>query len=151
MLRSVPQEEIGIESLSLLQGFSRLFSLYELNPVAPKAQKKVPIPEGLDLDQYINEPLPDLVSDTDSEDAASSFDPVIPTHTKKKKSKKNGIDYEDEEDIEKVKKDTGRLFQSLILSHLALETRITLGSNQTRPILHCIRQTKKERGQVVGC
>ena len=101
MLRSVPQEEIGIESLSLLQGFSRLFSLYDLNPVAPKAQRKVPIPDGLDLEQYINEPLPDLVSDTDSEDA-SSFDPVIPTHTKKKKSKKNGIDYEDE-DIEKVK------------------------------------------------
>ncbi|KAI7881383.1 hypothetical protein K492DRAFT_161622 [Lichtheimia hyalospora FSU 10163] len=99
VLRSVPQEEIGIESLSLLQGFSRLFSLYDLNPVAPKAQRKVPIPEGLDLEQYINEPLPDLVSDTDSEDA-SSFDPVIPTHTKKKKSKKNGIDYDDE-DIEK--------------------------------------------------
>ncbi|KAJ8656449.1 hypothetical protein O0I10_007772 [Lichtheimia ornata] len=101
VLRSVPQEEIGIESLSLLQGFSRLFSLYELNPVAPKAQRKVPIPEGLDLDQYINEPLPDLVSDTDSEDAASSFDHVVPTtHTKKKKSKKNGVDYDDE-DVEK--------------------------------------------------
>jgi len=31
----------------------------ELNPVAPKAQKKVPIPEGLDLDAWINEPEPD--------------------------------------------------------------------------------------------
>uniref|UniRef100_A0A8C8JE75 AP-3 complex subunit delta-1 n=1 Tax=Oncorhynchus tshawytscha TaxID=74940 RepID=A0A8C8JE75_ONCTS len=28
----------------------------ELNPVAPKAQKKVPVPEGLDLDVWINEP-----------------------------------------------------------------------------------------------
>uniref|UniRef100_A0A4W5MUG7 AP-3 complex subunit delta n=1 Tax=Hucho hucho TaxID=62062 RepID=A0A4W5MUG7_9TELE len=28
----------------------------ELNPVAPKAQKKVPVPEGLDLDAWINEP-----------------------------------------------------------------------------------------------
>ncbi|XP_038048656.1 AP-3 complex subunit delta-1-like isoform X1 [Patiria miniata] len=28
----------------------------ELNPVAPKAQKKVPVPEGLDLDKWINEP-----------------------------------------------------------------------------------------------
>ncbi|KAG1673922.1 AP-3 complex subunit delta-1 [Nymphon striatum] len=28
----------------------------ELNPVAPKAQKKVPIPEGLDLDEWINDP-----------------------------------------------------------------------------------------------
>ncbi|XP_077128054.1 AP-3 complex subunit delta-1 isoform X1 [Ranitomeya variabilis] len=36
----------------------------ELNPVAPKAQKKVPIPEGLDLDSWINEPP----SDSESED-----------------------------------------------------------------------------------
>ena len=28
----------------------------ELNPVAPKAQKKVPVPDGLDLDAWINEP-----------------------------------------------------------------------------------------------
>lgn len=28
----------------------------ELNPVASKAQKKVPIPEGLDLDEWINDP-----------------------------------------------------------------------------------------------
>ena len=27
----------------------------ELNPVGPKAQRKVPIPEGLDLDAWINE------------------------------------------------------------------------------------------------
>ncbi|CAL1543843.1 unnamed protein product [Lymnaea stagnalis] len=31
----------------------------ELNPVAPKAQKKVPVPEGLDLDKWINEPVED--------------------------------------------------------------------------------------------
>ena len=28
----------------------------ELNPVAQKAQKKVPVPEGLNLDAWINEP-----------------------------------------------------------------------------------------------
>jgi len=38
----------------------------ELNPVAAKAQKKVPIPEGLDLDAWIN-PVPEL-SDTDEEE-----------------------------------------------------------------------------------
>ncbi|TRZ02843.1 hypothetical protein DNTS_026717, partial [Danionella cerebrum] len=36
----------------------------ELNPVAPKAQKKVPIPEGLDLDAWINE----APSESESED-----------------------------------------------------------------------------------
>jgi hypothetical protein len=35
-----------------------LWSLFdgELNPVAPKAQRKVPVPEGLDLDAWINDP-----------------------------------------------------------------------------------------------
>ncbi|MEE6487357.1 hypothetical protein FKM82_014870 [Ascaphus truei] len=36
----------------------------ELNPVAPKAQRKVPVPDGLDLDAWINEPP----SDSESED-----------------------------------------------------------------------------------
>lgn len=37
---------------------SELWVLFEgaLNPVAPKAQKKVPIPDGLDLDAWINDP-----------------------------------------------------------------------------------------------
>uniref|UniRef100_A0A8C6JRF9 AP-3 complex subunit delta-1 n=1 Tax=Melopsittacus undulatus TaxID=13146 RepID=A0A8C6JRF9_MELUD len=35
----------------------------ELNPVAPKAQKKVPVPEGLDLDAWINEPPSDSESE----------------------------------------------------------------------------------------
>ena len=34
-----------------------IFFSGELNPVASKAQKKVPIPEGLDLDAWINEPM----------------------------------------------------------------------------------------------
>lgn len=38
----------------------------ELNPVAPKAQKKVPLPEGLDLDSWINEPPSDSESDQES-------------------------------------------------------------------------------------
>ncbi|CAK9814852.1 AP-3 complex subunit delta-1 [Anthophora quadrimaculata] len=37
----------------------------ELNPVAPKAQRKVPIPEDLDLDSWINDPPSDS---SDSED-----------------------------------------------------------------------------------
>ncbi|XP_075527426.1 adaptor-related protein complex 3, delta 1 subunit-like garnet isoform X2 [Dermacentor variabilis] len=41
-------ERVGDELQALFAG--------ELNPVAPKAQKKVPLPEGLDLDQWINDP-----------------------------------------------------------------------------------------------
>uniref|UniRef100_A0A2H8TWK9 AP-3 complex subunit delta-1 n=2 Tax=Melanaphis sacchari TaxID=742174 RepID=A0A2H8TWK9_9HEMI len=43
----------------------------ELNPVAPKAQRKVQVPEGLDLDQWINEPLQ---SSSESEDDNQSDD-----------------------------------------------------------------------------
>ncbi|ROT83189.1 hypothetical protein C7M84_023627 [Penaeus vannamei] len=41
-------DKIGSDLTLLLTG--------ELNPVAPKAQKKVPLPEGLDLDVWINDP-----------------------------------------------------------------------------------------------
>ncbi|KAK9886424.1 hypothetical protein WA026_016704 [Henosepilachna vigintioctopunctata] len=39
----------------------------ELNPVAPKAQKKVPVPEELDLDKWINEPIEASDSESDTE------------------------------------------------------------------------------------
>uniref|UniRef100_A0A8C9TMP5 AP-3 complex subunit delta-1 n=1 Tax=Scleropages formosus TaxID=113540 RepID=A0A8C9TMP5_SCLFO len=48
--------EVGEEVTALFAG--------ELNPVAPKAQKKVPVPDGLDLDAWINEPP----SESESED-----------------------------------------------------------------------------------
>ena len=35
----------------------------DLNPVNPKAQKKVTVPEGLDLDAWINEPLEDAIDE----------------------------------------------------------------------------------------
>uniref|UniRef100_A0A915Q751 AP-3 complex subunit delta n=1 Tax=Setaria digitata TaxID=48799 RepID=A0A915Q751_9BILA len=47
--------------------FSKLFE-GELNPVAAKAQKKVPIPEGLNLDVWIHEPdLEDEISEPENE------------------------------------------------------------------------------------
>ncbi|CAB4059976.1 AP3D [Lepeophtheirus salmonis] len=55
---------------SLLEELS-IFTQGDLNPVAPKAQKKVPIPEGLDLDEWINEPLED---DSKSSSSLSSSD-----------------------------------------------------------------------------
>ena len=42
--------------------FMELFT-EDLNPVAPKAQKKVPVPEGLDLDAWIYTPKPSKYSD----------------------------------------------------------------------------------------
>ncbi|ORE22376.1 hypothetical protein BCV71DRAFT_193160 [Rhizopus microsporus] len=82
----------------VLQDLPKLFFLYELNPVAPKAQSKVPIPEGLDLDTWINEPLPDLVQDAESDgsfEEASKYEKVGKS-SRKKKSKSKG--YESSED-----------------------------------------------------
>ncbi|XP_078318688.1 AP-3 complex subunit delta-1-like isoform X1 [Crassostrea virginica] len=55
--------KVGDEVSSLFAG--------ELNPVAPKAQRKVPVPEGLDLDKWINEPLSE--SSSDEEPTTSIF------------------------------------------------------------------------------
>lgn len=44
----------------------------ELNPVAPKAQKKVPLPDGLDLDQWINDP-PSASSSDEEENTTEIF------------------------------------------------------------------------------
>lgn len=49
----------------------------ELNPVAPKAQRKVPLPEGLNLDEWINEPPSDSVSDAEAEAAAAGARPDV--------------------------------------------------------------------------
>jgi AP-3 complex subunit delta-1 len=88
----------------VLEGLPELFFIYELNPVAPKAQKKVPVPEGLDLDQWICEPLPDLVLDDDVSDQSmsSSVYDKHPKRSAKKKSKKQYHSSEDEQDKENV-------------------------------------------------
>ncbi|XP_058513755.1 AP-3 complex subunit delta-1 [Ochotona princeps] len=56
-------QKLQAKAVPVAEELSALFA-GELNPVAPKAQKKVPVPEGLDLDAWINEPP----SDSDSED-----------------------------------------------------------------------------------
>ncbi|XP_049515272.1 AP-3 complex subunit delta-1-like isoform X2 [Dermacentor silvarum] len=57
-------ERVGDELQALFAG--------ELNPVAPKAQKKVPLPEGLDLDQWINDP-PSESSSEEEENTTEIF------------------------------------------------------------------------------
>lgn len=54
----------------------------ELNPVAPKAQRKVPVPEGLDLDAWINEPPQPLQVNSNA-----SSEGVFSSEKKSKKSK----------------------------------------------------------------
>ncbi|XP_055712211.1 AP-3 complex subunit delta [Phlebotomus papatasi] len=67
LLDDIPGPENGNVSMGtpiaaeqLIRDFATLFA-GDLNPVAPKAQKKVPLPEGLDLHKWINTP-PELSS-----------------------------------------------------------------------------------------
>ncbi|VDM38019.1 unnamed protein product [Toxocara canis] len=56
MIRVVERFHANREKVA--EDFSKLFE-GELNPVAPKAQRKVPVPDGLDLDAWIHEPEPE--------------------------------------------------------------------------------------------
>ncbi|KAG0213882.1 AP-3 complex subunit delta [Mortierella sp. GBA30] len=53
---------------SILGSLYPLFFNQELNPVAPKAQKKVPVPEGLDLESWIHEPVPEPEPESSDDD-----------------------------------------------------------------------------------
>ncbi|XP_075250046.1 AP-3 complex subunit delta-1-like isoform X2 [Convolutriloba macropyga] len=55
----------------IVEDFRLLFA-EDLNPVAPRAQRKVPVPEGLDLDEWINAP-PSSSEEDDVPGAASTF------------------------------------------------------------------------------
>ncbi|KAG0334836.1 AP-3 complex subunit delta [Podila humilis] len=53
---------------ALLGSLYPLFFNLELNPVAPKAQRKVPVPEGLDLEAWIHEPVPEPEPESSDDD-----------------------------------------------------------------------------------
>ncbi|XP_050083853.1 AP-3 complex subunit delta [Anopheles aquasalis] len=65
---------LPLRAQQLVQEISELFRC-ELNPVAPKAQRKVQLPDGLDLDVWINTPPASASADgSSSADGASSED-----------------------------------------------------------------------------
>lgn len=59
-------ESISIGAIEIVQEMAVLFA-GDLNPVAPKAQKKVPLPDGLDLDEWINPPPAESSESSDEE------------------------------------------------------------------------------------
>lgn len=58
--------EIHIIAIEIVQEMALLFA-GDLNPVAPKAQRKVQIPDGLNLDEWINPPPADSSSSSEDE------------------------------------------------------------------------------------
>lgn len=59
------REQVLVTVKDLVAEINSLFG-GDLNPVAPKAQRKVPVPEGLDLDKWINEPVVEGESEDES-------------------------------------------------------------------------------------
>lgn len=59
-------DSIPIGAIEIVQEMAFLFA-GDLNPVAPKAQKKVPLPDGLDLDAWINPPPAESSESSDDE------------------------------------------------------------------------------------
>lgn len=60
--------------LLLTQAIPAMFMGMELNPVAPRAQRKVPLPEGLNLDEAINPNLQQLLQEAEYADSALGTD-----------------------------------------------------------------------------
>ncbi|XP_065362825.1 AP-3 complex subunit delta [Calliphora vicina] len=69
-----PQQQVSIPTLAIeiIQEMALLFA-GELIPVAPKAQRKVPLPDGLDLDEWINPPPEDESSSSSNDEKEELF------------------------------------------------------------------------------
>ncbi|GAB0092254.1 AP-3 complex subunit delta [Sergentomyia squamirostris] len=81
------QTGIPVTAEQLIKDFATLFA-GDLNPVAPKAQKKVPLPEGLDLHKWINTP-PEVSSPSSEgeEDMADLFVASAELHGRSERKK----------------------------------------------------------------
>src|SRR4051812_49154743 len=82
------------EAKAVFDQLTGLFLAYELNAVAPKAQSKVPVPEGLDLDTWIGAPpsevqLPSFSTTTLPENDDDSLFNELSNPGKTKKGKKS--------------------------------------------------------------
>ena len=99
-----------------------IFYAGELNPVAAKAQKKVPVPEGLDLEAWINDPPLESENEAEEEDddeesneeeegfnelvqrtPSPSSDKKKKKKTKKEKKRRKKSKEEEEYDVEQAR------------------------------------------------
>uniref|UniRef100_A0A914Z675 AP-3 complex subunit delta domain-containing protein n=1 Tax=Panagrolaimus superbus TaxID=310955 RepID=A0A914Z675_9BILA len=114
IIQFVDERHTDREKMS--ESFGLLFD-GELNPVASKAQRRVPIPDGLNLDEWINQPEEDSADeeDTDSEPeisfpTMSGQQPVTPSPTTSpvkingKKQKHHQKQQEIELDMEEIRR-----------------------------------------------
>ncbi|CAG9831105.1 unnamed protein product [Diabrotica balteata] len=136
----------------------------ELNPVAPKAQRKVPVPDGLDLDAWINEPVDESESDSEpemvenlfvkSERTRPSYQPE-PTEEEMKKSREarkyeqqNNPHYlKSNDSIERNGNSNGNEhFDSIPIAELNLNVPLKMiGQKRSDKYLNVSKTSKKKR------
>ncbi|GMS84974.1 hypothetical protein PENTCL1PPCAC_7149, partial [Pristionchus entomophagus] len=90
------REKIGDELSILFDG--------ELNPVAPKAQRKVPVPEGLDLDAWIGEEWPETEEEEEEEEGGDVVQMFGLPASRSMGEFRNGHHSSEEESEEETKK-----------------------------------------------
>lgn len=91
-------EEMGEIAVEIVTAFSS-----ELNPVAAKAQKKVPVPEGLDLDAWINDPPSESEEEEEEEEEIRSKDVFVKSSTTDYGAEKRQTYQPTEEELAKVR------------------------------------------------
>lgn len=89
-------QSIPIGAIEIVQEIAVLFA-GDLNPVAPKAQKKVPLPDGLDLDAWINPP-PAESSESSDEEQTDLF--VANDETEQKRPAKSEFSHDEMEQVD---------------------------------------------------
>ncbi|KAJ5070620.1 ap-3 complex subunit delta-1 [Anaeramoeba ignava] len=92
-------QKIRKEEADIASEFKKIFT-EELNPVAPRAQRKVPIPQGLDLDAWINEPPKEESDHEDDYDEDDFFG-----EKKEKKEKKPKLSKKERRKLKKEEKE----------------------------------------------
>ncbi|XP_057298672.1 AP-3 complex subunit delta-1-like isoform X2 [Hydractinia symbiolongicarpus] len=106
------------EGVRCAQDVSALFA-EELLPVAPTAQKKVPVPEGLDLDKWINEP-PSESEESDEEDEKPFFTDEKNNSSSYQQSSEKHVEL-DADELEK-QREIRRMFQESNPHYLKMDT-----------------------------
>lgn len=118
MVENVNETPINSLPSDLAEMVGELKSLFDgdLMPVAPKAQRKVQIPDGLDLDEWINGQPSD--SDDSSDDEPESNEGLFVNNTAEKSSEKSSRKQSLEptpEEMEKVRHELVNLVINVIL------------------------------------
>ncbi|KAK2569969.1 AP-3 complex subunit delta-1 [Acropora cervicornis] len=133
-----PDDDIDFDDnrVNCIEEVSSLFR-GELNPVAAKAQKKVQVPEGLDLDKWINDPPSD--SSEEEEEMETIFETANEHMDLKQK-----YESEDEEEMKKEKRKELAV-DEIPMANIELPVSLKVSRGVALDKKYASKKTKKRR------